>query len=170
MICPYCKKMIDDDSLYCDQCGKELKFCPQCNKPHRGTECQVCGEELIGGKEYFSRLKGSTTGEAEIKYGVKFEAAMPVGPGYLIGDGMKLELKSGPFGRTSGIYPEFSSCIYVSGRHGEFARTPQGWTVMDYGSTNGTYLNGVRLKPNAPYPLKNGDALSVSRLKFTVQL
>lgn len=133
MICPYCKKMIDDDSLYCDQCGKELKFCPQCNKPHR-------------------------------------ETAMPVGPGYLIGDGMKLELKSGPFGRTSGIYPEFSSCIYVSGRHGEFARTPQGWTVMDYGSTNGTYLNGVRLKPNAPYPLKNGDALSVSRLKFTVQL
>ncbi|MCQ2118351.1 MAG: FHA domain-containing protein [Bacteroidales bacterium] len=152
--------MIDDDSLYCDQCGKELKFCPVCQKPHRGTECQVCGEDLIDGKEYFSRLNGGDE-DSDTTAG---------GQGYLIGDGMKLELKAGPFGRTSGIYPEFSSCIFVSGRHGEFARSAQGWTVMDYGSTNGTYLNGERLKPNVPYPLKQGDTLNVSRLRFTIQL
>lgn len=28
MKCPFCKAMIDDDSRYCDQCGKELHFAP----------------------------------------------------------------------------------------------------------------------------------------------
>ena len=36
--CPECRKMIPDDSAYCDQCGKELKWCPQCKRPKRGTE------------------------------------------------------------------------------------------------------------------------------------
>ena len=154
MRCLYCKEIIDDDSFYCDQCGQKLSFCPDCKVLQRGTECPVCGATLVGGREYFLRTAGSTEDTS---------------PWYLAGEGMRLELKAGPFGRISGIYAEFSSCIYVSGRHGEFARTSQGWTVMDYGSTNGTYLNGIRLKPNTPYPLKRGDSLKVSRLSFVIQ-
>ena len=154
MRCLYCKEIIDDDSFYCDQCGRKLSFCPDCRVLQRGTECPVCGATLVGGREYFARTVGSIEDTT---------------PWYLAGEGMMLELKAGPFGRTSGIYAEFSSCIYVSGRHGEFARTSQGWTVTDYGSTNGTYLNGIRLKPNTPYPLKKGDSLKVSRLSFVIQ-
>ena len=29
MKCPYCQNIIDDDSRWCDQCGKELMFCPR---------------------------------------------------------------------------------------------------------------------------------------------
>lgn len=168
MRCLYCKEIIDDDSFYCDQCGRKLTFCPDCKVLQRGTECPVCGATLVGGKEYFSlsRIRPAAVAPAPARTPGSTGSAAPW---YLAGEGMKLELKAGPFGRTSGIYPEFSSCIYVSGRHGEFARTPQGWTVMDYGSTNGTYLNGTRLKPNTPYPLKKGDTLKVSRLSFVIQ-
>ena len=158
MRCLYCKEIIDDDSFYCDQCGQKLFFCPDCKVLQRGTECPICGATLIGGKEFFSLSPVRTVG-----------GTADATPWYLAGEGMKLELKAGPFGRTSGIYPEFSSCIFVSGRHGEFAHTPQGWTVMDYGSTNGTYLNGIRLQPNTRYPLKKGDSLKVSRLSFVIQ-
>ncbi len=168
MRCLYCKEIIDDDSFYCDQCGQKLSFCPDCKVLQRGTECPICGATLVGGKEYFSQagispatIATTTVRTADITVDAK--------PWYLAGEGMKLELKAGPFGRTSGIYAEFSSCIFVSGRHGEFARTSQGWTVMDYGSTNGTYLNGIRLKPNTPYPIKKGDTLKISRLSFVIQ-
>ena len=34
--------------------------------------------------------------------------------------------------------------------------------VTDLGSVNGTFLNGIRLKPNEPHPLNSGDALVFS--------
>ena len=52
--CPECRSMIPDDSAFCDQCGKELKWCPECKKPKRGTECPVCGSDLVPGRKYLS--------------------------------------------------------------------------------------------------------------------
>ena len=55
----------------------------------------------------------------------------------------------------------------VSRRHAEFAALPQGWTVQDLESTNGTFVNGSRLGA-APYALSNGDVIEVgaSRLVY----
>lgn len=58
--CPECRNMIPDDSAFCDQCGKELKWCPECKRPKRGTECPVCGNDLIPGKKYLSMLESGT--------------------------------------------------------------------------------------------------------------
>ena len=50
--CPDCRAMIPDDSAFCDQCGRELKWCPECKRPKRGLECPVCGSDLIPGRKY----------------------------------------------------------------------------------------------------------------------
>ena len=50
--CPECRNMIPDDSAFCDQCGKELKWCPECKRPKRGMECPVCGSDLVPGRKY----------------------------------------------------------------------------------------------------------------------
>jgi hypothetical protein len=42
--------------------------------------------------------------------------------------------------------------------------------VMDLGSSNGTYLNGVRLQPNTNQVLNHGDILSLGKLKIQVLL
>ncbi len=92
-----------------------------------------------------------------------------VGPTKIVGNGWVLPLHEGPFGRTSGIYPEFASCKYVSGRHGAFTRTAAGWMVVDNGSTNGTFVNGMRLTPGVETPIRIGDTLTIATIDFNVQ-
>ena len=48
MICPKCKADIPDDSWFCDQCGSELMFCPNCQTPAKGKRCTRCGAVLVG--------------------------------------------------------------------------------------------------------------------------
>lgn len=164
--CPECRKMIPDDSAYCDQCGKELKWCPQCKRPKRGTECPLCGSVLVPGRQYLgggSGVSGGSGGAAGASVGVSSGGIVPTA---LVGNGWRLILQEGPFGRTGGIWPELASCRYVSGNHGRISKTAAGWQVEDCGSTNGTFLNGVRVQKQT---LKRGDILRIATLDFTLE-
>ena len=77
--CPECRSMIPDDSAFCDQCGKELKWCPECKKPKRGTECPVCGSDLVPGRKYMASSP-SPSGEAAAPDPVRGSAAHPSQP------------------------------------------------------------------------------------------
>lgn len=231
--CPECRKMIPDDSAYCDQCGKELKWCPQCKRPKRGTECPLCGSVLVPGRQYLgggsgvsggsgasggsggvsgvsggsgfsggSGVSGGVSGGSGASGGSGFSGASggaaggfgssggalrggaPSGgasggsgvsggvsgvgivPTALVGNGWRLILQEGPFGRTGGIWPELASCRYVSGNHGRISKTAAGWQVEDCGSTNGTFVNGVRIQKQI---LKRGDILRIATLDFTLE-
>ena len=194
--CPECRKMIPDDSAYCDQCGKELKWCPQCKRPKRGTECPLCGSVLIPGRQYLgggSGVSGGSGGAAgglggsggALGGGAPFGGASGTSggasgggaafggasgggivPTALVGNGWRLILQEGPFGRTGGIWPELASCRYVSGNHGRISKTAAGWQVEDCGSTNGTFVNCVRVQKQT---LKRGDILRIATLDFTLE-
>jgi pSer/pThr/pTyr-binding forkhead associated (FHA) protein len=47
----------------------------------------------------------------------------------------------------------------VSRVHAVIKRREGNFLVEDLGSTNGTYLNWHRLKPNEPYPIANGNEI-----------
>ena len=182
--CPECRSMIPDDSAFCDQCGKELKWCPTCKRPKRGTECPVCGSDLIPGRKY---LAGGATVEQkpaaasstiqektapETPAGPRSQATAVQasgGPTRLVGNGWSLPLQPGGFGRRGGIWPELASCQYVSGSHGEIGRGSDGWILVDIGSTNGTFVNGQRLESGRGFPLKKGDRVRIATLDFTVE-
>jgi pSer/pThr/pTyr-binding forkhead associated (FHA) protein len=71
------------------------------------------------------------------------------------------------FGRREGcdlVIPD----PYVSGRHGLFTVTPEGLSVTDTGSTNGTVVNDSAIPPHVPTPLGPDDVvkLGVIELKF----
>ena len=55
---------------------------------------------------------------------------------------------------------------YMSMRHAQIVRTASGFVVEDLGSTNGTYLNNVRL--TAPAPLTEADTLRIGRTTITL--
>lgn len=56
----------------------------------------------------------------------------------------------------------------VSRRHAQLDCTGQGCLLIDLGSSNGTWVNGLRLQPYQPAVLKNGDRVYLARLEMIV--
>jgi len=166
--CPECRNMIPDDSAFCDQCGKELNWCPECKRPKRGTECPVCGSDLIPGRKYlagdYAEPAASSSPSSVISSGAA--GGVEKSPAALVGSGWHLPLREGPFGRRGGIWPELSSCQYVSGSHGNIVKDGADWVIEDVGSTNGTFVNGARIQRQT---LKIGDRVTIATLEFTVE-
>jgi pSer/pThr/pTyr-binding forkhead associated (FHA) protein len=42
--------------------------------------------------------------------------------------------------------------------------------LVDVGSSNGTYINGVRIQPNTEHPLRHGDIVALGKLKMQIIL
>jgi pSer/pThr/pTyr-binding forkhead associated (FHA) protein len=49
----------------------------------------------------------------------------------------------------------------VSRRHALISRREGRWFVEDRGSSNGTYLNGTRIQPGVPLPLRHADRIAI---------
>jgi len=52
----------------------------------------------------------------------------------------------------------------VSRRHAEIRWIGDGYSIVDLGSTNGTWVNGERIDPDQPLRLHDGDRIAVGRL------
>jgi hypothetical protein len=67
---------------------------------------------------------------------------------------------------TAGRHPDsdiFLDDITVSRRHAEFRKGRTGYTVVDVGSLNGTYLNRGRIEES---PLNNGDEVQIGKYRL----
>ena len=179
--CPECRQMLPEDSAFCDKCGKELKWCPVCRRPKRGTECPVCGNDLIAGRKYLAMVASGTDMrpvEQTVPPKQSAPSIQPVPQGTavakpqptaLVGSGLRLTLAEGAFGRVGGMWPQLASCTYVSSNHGVIGRTAAGWTITDNGTTNGTYVNDQRLAPGSPAVLALGSRVRIATLDFVVE-
>jgi hypothetical protein len=64
LVCPWCQASLDDDSWFCDQCGKELYVCPRCNTLRKGKVCTQDGTPLVPLKD---RSAYSSAGHATLE-------------------------------------------------------------------------------------------------------
>jgi tRNA A-37 threonylcarbamoyl transferase component Bud32 len=52
----------------------------------------------------------------------------------------------------------------VSRRHARLLHSPEGWLLEDLQSTNGTFLNGVPVRPDQPVRISTGDIMRCSQV------
>jgi hypothetical protein len=84
------------------------------------------------------------------------------------GEVVPLKLGPNPIGRASSNAVTIHSGK-VSRWHAEIHLGAEGGTIMDLGSTNGTYLDGVRLTPKQHTPLSDGAKLRFGDLGYRLQ-
>ena len=178
MKCAYCKSEIDDDSVYCDQCGKEILICPKCNKPGKGKICIFDGTPLISKK---NKTTPATAG-AVVSEAVAPTVSKPVNQISGIGElhlinknlGLDLKIEDGDIiGRTTGRFVNiFSKYSSVSGQHVQFKLdlNKKVWTVMDLDSTNGTKYNNKPLLAMQSQGLADKSYLCIANIELYVQI
>jgi len=147
MECLFCKFEIEDDSIFCDQCGKEVFICPKCSKPGRGKSKD---EKKAIGVKGASKLR-------------------------LLNKNLGLDLevdKNVLIGRTEGDFINaFGKYKQLSGKHLEIKfDSNSSWTVTDLDSTNGTKYNNTKLTPFQPQVLSDKSYLCIANLEFYVQI
>ena len=58
----------------------------------------------------------------------------------------------------------------ISRSHCRINRVGGRYTVTDLQSANGTYVNKVKLQPNVPHPIQNGDVVRMANSDFRVSI
>jgi len=90
-------------------------------------------------------------------------------PALVDATGRRLALAEGPnvVGRDDGVAVSLGGESTVSRRHAEIVRTGESLVVRDLGSTNGTFVNGVRVDSDSPLSL--GDTVQFGAVRFKVE-
>lgn len=90
-------------------------------------------------------------------------------PALVDATGRRLSLAEGVnvVGRDDGLEVSIGGESTVSRRHAEIVRTDGSLMVRDLGSTNGTFVNGVRIESDSPLSL--GDTVQFGAVRFKVE-
>ena len=59
---------------------------------------------------------------------------------------------------------------YLSGTHARIEYSQGQWTLIDQGSSNGTFVNGRRLTSGQAHPLHNGESVRIGASEFRIML
>ncbi|HEY6073589.1 MAG TPA: FHA domain-containing protein [Anaerolineales bacterium] len=150
--------------------------------------CEECGSQLAQLEDLVTQRIEPEPGDLLPPRGAEREARRPAakldtwGTMHLLDTGQMLPLSErGEFtlGRVSEgqpIMPDIDLSPYhayasgVSRLHAVIKRNGERITIMDLGSSNGTYVNGKRLTANSEQMLHHGDVITFGKLKIQILL
>jgi hypothetical protein len=157
--CPYCGSQNREGLLFCEECGQGLsEAISEPTLPTRQLEDTL--SEFSAKATWGTASFGSTS---SILVHIR-DASEPVVLELL--DRMIL----GRADRTSPRQPDIDLTPFgalekgVSRVHAAIERSDDVLTLVDLGSSNGTQLNGQRLKPDQPRVLRDGDEIRFGKL------
>lgn len=173
--CPACGAMIPADSKYCDMCGAELLECVKCGTLGTDMFCPECGGPMVARKPESSEKPASAPPRPETDGD---DGGTTIGRPAARKD-IILKARKGGFvlrpqddaviGRKDSPYADvLADCDLISRRHGKFIKRGRDWYIMDFGSTNGTYVNDREAVPDTPVKIGPGDVVDIGTYLFDV--
>ena len=156
--CPFCNSTYPENTLFCDECGSYLApDSVQATDPLSSlTDAEAEGTRV--GSHTSKTLVLSIEDGERIELPLSKEVVLGrLDPGRAIFPDVDLTTKEG---MDKG----------VSRRHARITRREDQVFIEDMNSLNGTFLNAVRLVPELPYPLKDGDQIQLGKLIVIINL
>ena len=147
--------------------------------------CAECGEALGGDDLLTPAITDEHVTEELRKKAPRPEPAAPVyswlslhfmGSGKIVPLASRNEFILGRLSEDSPILPDVDLTPYrastagVSRLHAVVKREANKAMVMDLGSSNGTYINGRRIRPDVDVPLSHQDIIALGTLQIQVLL
>lgn len=159
MKCFECKADIEDDSLFCDQCGAKIYLCPDCRVPGKGEgkRCGLCGKKLVAADALTSGNSPQDAGQTVQ------EPPRAQCPTRLVcrAERITLNLQNGAvLGRLEGYQRDLGRLEYISARHAQVWQEADHWILSDLGSRNGSAVNGQWCYN--PLPFRTGDTVRLA--------
>jgi len=163
IICDVCQHENLDGMMFCEDCGN-----------------QIMGLELDTYTIKTDKIKAALENTSEIEYKpnqFKTWASLHlIDTGQIFPLGDKNEFTLGRASDNQPITPDIDLTPFhayangVSRIHAVIKRKDNQVSVMDLDSSNGTYINNERLKPNVETPIDHSDILSLGKLKIQLLL
>jgi pSer/pThr/pTyr-binding forkhead associated (FHA) protein len=166
--CPFCQASQVDNAIYCSECGQFLL--PEDKRKterYEHDEVTQVSESLEKTKPHLSLQIDAQLVGIRLRIGSNGrEVEFPLNKTILLG-------RVDP---ALDVFPEVDltqdgpSSKSVSRRHATITRKEGEVVVEDLGSVNGTFINGKRLDPYLPEPLRDGDILQLGKLLIEVEI
>jgi FHA domain len=148
--CPSCSTAIESDGRFCEACGCDLEQHQAVSGPEPDWQLLVTCDE-----RFFARVET----DAALEFPREWEERSMTLEGDLVVIGRNSRGVGEPPHLDLSVIPADTA---VSHRHAVLKRDPEGtWTLVDCGSTNGTYLNdgSEPVEPGVPVALHEGDRI-----------
>ena len=158
--CPSCQHPEVEGALFCSECGAQLV-----NMQNLATQNFQMDESMPEFKDIepiiATKLRDSDTISLQVLDGGQFLSLAD-----------RSEFTIGRVSEGQSVMPDIDLSPYnayehgVSRLHAVLKKSKTQVSVMDLGSSNGTYLNGMRLTPEHEYPLQHGNIIAFGKLKI----
>lgn len=164
IICPTCKHEEILGALFCSECGAKLSHAE--TSP---TVTLVVENDSIPETGALAGKASTATDSLPQKGQLVSIKILKSGQTLPLEDGGEFIL--GRVGGTQPILPDIDLTPFggyeegVSRLHAIIKITPDQISITDLGSANGTWVNGKKATAHHPYPLKNGDILTLGKFQ-----
>jgi pSer/pThr/pTyr-binding forkhead associated (FHA) protein len=163
IVCQNCKSQEPDGTIFCSECGTQL------------LEINTAQTQ---------KFSGSTN---ELRDAISYAEPVPaqgnswislhlLDSGKILPFSDRKEFTMGRLSDNQPIEPDIDLSPYkafdngVSRLHAVIRHKEGNVMLVDVGSSNGTYINGVRIQPNTEHPLRHGDIVALGKLKMQIIL
>ena len=163
IICPNCKSQEADGTIFCSECGTQLVQIDTAQT----QEFPIDSEDSRNAIFFTDEMPNQ---------GATWISLHLLDTGDILPVSERSEFTLGRLSENQPIEPDIDLTPFkafdngVSRLHAVIRHNQGNVILVDLGSSNGTYVNGLRIMPNIEQPLRHGDIVALGKLKMQIVL